>query len=577
MKPFRLWLTLLFCVTLLSTPGLLLTAQASLIDSITRDFTPLDGYVIMPINDEYLIDIDSSQGAKIGDLFSIYLPGEKIIHPITGKTIGTLNETLAVLSITRIKSGYSYAKVIAGETKLSKGTPIKRFAEMTARLSSQSASAAKLYPQLTNALPSLDWQGLSIPGRNETKPPADLLFTLTDTRLEVRNSLGQMFRSYPTDKLTGSYVPPKTAPRVAIVTPPAKSTDVKWQKPATVKGLVNYENSGARENLLGTINARTLMADFVTTPEGLLLAATDGSTIRIFRVTDRLQPVAEYNYATRSIHAVSWWQPTSGSTYLTVSGSAEGAPTASTSTETTPLSSILKFSAHQLTPVIDNLDYFLGTFDRDSDGARETLLGQSLDLDIFYGRIVQLHLQGRKLRTSKLDFKLPQPFPVQSSLFADLTADGKQETATLTSGLLTIYQGKQIIYQSEKEMGGSISQLTYDTNPGQIDALFTSVPFEVAPVSGDIDNDGQLELIAISSDRPTIITPGRPDISEIWLSVFKYRNGRIIKGQLGSRFNQPLQGIHVQQDRILLVTTDPYRNDSTGEQTSVVSVSLRKK
>ncbi len=580
MTMFRLWLTLFFSTNLLIISGLPTAAIAALPEGLTQDFAPLDGYVIMPVNDEYLVDLDAAKGAGVGDLLSVSQAGEAIVHPISGEIIGTLNQKLAVLSITRIKSGYSYAQVVSGDKSLSKGTPVKRFAGLSARFNGHGVVAADTYLELAAALPDLDWQGHSTAALASEVTATDLLFTLTATTLEVYNAAGQRLRSYPLSTPAASEVlanpTPASAPPITLGT---AETAVTWQAQPqkAVPGLVSYESGNSGERLIGSFQAATLMADFVATTDGLLLAATDGSMIRVFRVTDQLHSLTEYKLPPQATHGLSWWQPTPETLYLTVSGSSEGPPSASTSTETTPNSSVLAFTDGTLVPVVDNLRYFLGTLDRDGDERDETLLGQGLDLDRFYGQVMQLQLKGDKIGTSSPDFKTPHPFPVQSSLSSNLSGDDAPETVTLANGLLTIYQGTKRIYQSKKELGGSISQLTYDTNPGQMDALFTSATFEVAPVAADIDGDGQRELLAVSSDHPTFVSPaGGSNISETWLSVFKFKDGRFIKGRIGSTFDRPIQGLHASNERIFLVTSGPTSDEDPRGSSRLLAIPLQK-
>ncbi len=589
MRFFRRWKAVTFTLLLLAalTATQAFALSKSTLDTITADLAPLDGYVIMPIGSDFLIDIDASKGAKIGDLLSVIQPGEKIIHPITGETLGSLTETLAILRLTKIKSGYSYAEKLSGSGEITKGSRIKRFSSMTAWFDGQGQDAEKTYRQLTAALPGLDWQGFSSGGGMQG-PAADIRFTLNPDLLEVRSSTGLLIHSYP---VSASVIRPAAAP-VALVTrqvtlptpqvalpitlPPVSTPAVKWEKPKpNSSALIRYAAEYSENQHAGSLPGSTLMASFTEVDGGLLLATTDGTKVSIYRMKDGLVPLAEYSFSNRSIHALSWWRPASGKTYLAVSGTSEGAPTASTSTETNPSSTILAWTAGRLSPVADYLDYFLGSFDRNGDGSRETLLGQSLDLEIFNGRIRELQLNGNSVRSSAPAFKLPYQFPVQGSLFADLTGDGKLESVAVNRGLLTVYRGTKVIYQSKKEMGGSISQLTYDINPGQIDALFTSVSFEVPPIAADIDGDGQLELVVISSDHPTIITPGSgSDIAEAWLSVIKYQDGRFVKGTLGTTFESPLQGLYAEKDRILLISSTQQDSDSSSATSSLLTIPL---
>lgn len=573
MTDTRLWTILLSVLLLITLPFSVAADTNSLKKNLTRDFAPLGGYIVLELDEEYLVDIDGNDGARSGDLLHVYRKGEEIIHPVTGEVLGSLDDKIAVLSLTKIKSGYSYARVISGTTKLTKGTPFKRFSGLNAGFKGHGPGAEKLYSELSLTLPTLDWQGFNTANTGQ-ESVIDILFALTGNQLEVRNSVGELIHSYPADEyisVSGS------ATAAAAVLPVAGiASQAQQQKPST--GLINYDTDSIGMAKLGIIPGDTLMADFAQTPDGLLLATTDGSTIHIFRVGEQLDPITEYRFSDRKLHSLSWWQPSPGTSYLVVSGSAESPPTTGTSTETTPLSSVLQLSAGRLQPINENVIYFLGAFDRNGDGVKEILLGQSLDLDNFYGRVVQLQRQGNKLKSSSLELSIPQLFPVQGSILADLTADGKPETVTLRSGLLTIYQGRRKLYQTRKEFGGSISQLSYDTNPDQVDALFTTVSFEVNPVAADIDGDGQWELIAITSKHPTFsATFGtRPDISDLSLAVFKYQDGSFIKGDISAKSDHPIQGLYVDKGRILLVTSGYLNEMNQGPVSQLMAVSLTK-
>jgi hypothetical protein len=103
-------------------------------------------------------------------------------------------------------------------------------------------------------------------------------------------------------------------------------------------------------------------------------------------------------------------------------------------------------------------------------------------------------------------------------------------------------------------MGGSLSRLTYDTNPGQGNALFASIVFEVPPVAVDIDGDGQLELIAVSADTSVFSAPGLNSVGgESWLSVLKHENGRFVKGILGEKLEKPIQGLTINHGKAMVV------------------------
>jgi hypothetical protein len=183
------------------------------------------------------------------------------------------------------------------------------------------------------------------------------------------------------------------------------------------------------------------------------------------------------------------------------------------------------------------------------------LLGQSFDRDTFFGgRIREVSLGGGKLSIGEPSFPISMPFTVQGALFVDLTGDGRPETVFVRNRKLFVYQGTELLYESSQQMGGSLSVLTYDVNPGAKDRLFTTAAFEVPPVAVDLDGDGRLELVAIASEGSGPLGSG---IRKSWLATLDYREGRFVRGTLGPELETPLQGLYPGRNGIFVVATPP--------------------
>ena len=102
------------------------TCAAAGQEMAARQSAPLSGYVIQPEGDEFLIDLDARQQIAVGDLFTAFRPGEKIIHPITGEVLGTHDSVKGVLKVSRIKEGYSICTPVGVHAGIQRGDVIRR-------------------------------------------------------------------------------------------------------------------------------------------------------------------------------------------------------------------------------------------------------------------------------------------------------------------------------------------------------------------------------------------------------------------------------------------------------------------
>ena len=178
-------------------------AQAAVIDQVVQDFSPIPGYVIMEAQGEYLIDLDASKGIAAGDLFSVIKPGKKITHPVTGKVLGTLKEVKGILKVTRLQSGYSFARLLGRSSAIKRGDPIRRYANMSAALWDYTGKGESFFFELRDRLPDLKWQDYQSTQKSRPDKPRalkaggpTLIFILTSSGLEVRDSEFKMIHSY---------------------------------------------------------------------------------------------------------------------------------------------------------------------------------------------------------------------------------------------------------------------------------------------------------------------------------------------------------------------------------------------
>jgi hypothetical protein len=540
------------CLLLIATVS---SSRAEVPDEIARDFAPLPGYVVKPADGEFLIDRGATDGIAAGDLFSVLRPGEQIVHPVTGKVLGTLDRVKGFLQVTRVRPGYSHARPLEEREKIVPGDVIRRFERIPAAFLDTTGTGRPVYDRLRTALPELEWRIVAAPADGKASLPEGtmLAFVLEDGRLEVLGP-DRILRSYEMEGGKGEGTLPPTASR--------ESADER----ATGRGLPSGGKRGpvgkapsADVAVRGELPAGTIMADFVRDGDRLLLAVTDGTRIDVFAVGDNLVRLGGGEPPrSGSVYSLHWWRPRpDGIPLLAATVAVDENQAYSHTTGQTVIGVVFTFSDGRLTPIPEELPFLLGSFDRDGDGIPETLLGQSFDRDIFYGdRVREIRLKGGKLAIDEPSIPIPRPFSVQGTLFADLTGDGRPETVVVRKGKMVVYDGTKLLYESSRQMGGSLSVLTYDLNPGAKDRLFTTAAFDVPPVAVDLDGDGRVEVVAISSEGSGALGLGS-GIRKSWLSTLDYRDGRFVRGTLGPELELPLQGLYPGRDGIYVVATHP--------------------
>jgi hypothetical protein len=580
MVSFRLQAVIVILMALL-VALLCVPTQAAVIDEVARDFKPISGYVIMEAGGEYLIDLDASKGVSAGDLFSVMRPGKKIIHPVTKKVLGTLEEVKSILKVTRLQPGFSHTRVLGKGDGIKRGDQVRRYENIPALFWDYQGKGEPFFFQVRNTLPSLKWQDYSTAQASKPKTPskpssgdASLLFILDNEGFEVRDSEFQLIHRYGVpESLAAGGSAAATAiasrPPSSQVKPAPPQAPYKLEKTAPEpEGVITYEATFPGFEIVGTFSKPTLMADFVRDGDRVLLASTDGSGIRVYRAGERFDLVAKGGTRNGSWNlAVQWWRPSESSPlYLVVTALFEH------NVEGT----IFALQGDRLKVVKERISYLLGAFDRDGDGSPETLLRQSFDRDLFWGsRIRQLRLVKGELKTSRADFKLPTLFNVLGSLFADLTGDGRLETIIVRDKAIHIFAGKKELYQFSPGIGGSLAVASYDVNPGAKNVLTNTTIVEVAPVAADLDGDGVVEVVVVASESSLFTARGIvPSIKNPRLAVLKYRNGTFVRGTIGDEVGAPVQGMIVADGKLLFVTTNTGSVFGKGASTQLLAFQL---
>lgn len=231
-----------FLMLMLTASPAVSSEQTGIVDQVLADFKPQSGVVVMPVGDEFLIDLDASHGLVEGDIVTVIRPGEKIVHPTSGKVLGSLDEVKGILQVTEVKSGYSHARPVGTVEGVTRGDSIRRYENLSAALWDYTGEGEVLYSELKSTLPGLKWQ--SYAKAQTVKPPSpepsatggvQLIFVLQRNSLEVRGPSFELLHSYPLPASAPAVSPVSAKPEVAVNVPGIVSREaVTAQQPTAI-------------------------------------------------------------------------------------------------------------------------------------------------------------------------------------------------------------------------------------------------------------------------------------------------------------------------------------------------------
>jgi hypothetical protein len=436
------------------------SAEMAVTNKIIEDFDAKTGIVISsPANEEnnIFIDLGTSQGIKVGDLFSVIGERSTIIHPTTGKEIVLEPSVSSVLAITRAADQYSYAKVILGSSP-SAGESVSRFTGLSAYFVDSSEQGRAIFSQLRDKLQHIEWLGY-LSGAQSKAPESfrGLVFTLAGAKLTVDYAPDWPVASYPVD---GS----RNEKRV----PDNPAT------PYLGRGLpfLPYPDRVA------SLSLQPISGDILIRDKELLIASGSQDEIVISSSIGTVpQEIVRFPVPHRNkLLAVRWWQPDTSKQPILALTTWDGQDVEGM---------LLQLENNQVTELSVGLPYIYGTFDLNGDKIPESLFGQPFDRQDFYGQPIRKFSLKNDESLSQQEPTLPFPrsFRVLGSLVTDFTGDNEVEFIAINDQKLVIRSvADKIIHRSERNVGTGLSSLTYDLDPSQDFSPVIRVNIEPSPV-----------------------------------------------------------------------------------------------
>lgn len=509
--------SLIVAVLLLAASAILPPSASAFMENLARDFKPVSGVVIMPVKGEYLIDLDAKSNVAIGDLFTVMQPGEKVVHPVTKEVVGSIDEVKAILQVTRVKSGYSYAKAVGTAPEIVAKDKILRYENIPAVFWDYTDDGEAVYAQVKQALPTLEWQEYAATQEAKPQTPAaaagfqGLTFVLKPGALEVRDPAFTVLRAYAVGTaqpaapaVVASGVPVAAAPAVSASAPalmPAPSGPAIVAAPAPTGSSVvgTFSPAIVRQNLAEAERGVWVSPAVKESLVGVEVGELDGDgkletallyahRIDITRFADgNSETVAQVDLGTgRKALAIDGAD-------LNGDGKMELYITAAFDDRLSSM--IVSGGADGYQVRKNNINYYFRNVELPGEG--QVLLAQGMgdEHQDFAGAIFRVHGNGSDIQQGA---KVEVPNPIRLYSFAPLTATGSGgDSIAYLSHLdnLQIYSPSgEKLWEGSERMGGS-------------EEFITRVDPSKRPQDGDNTRDAYLQARLGRGDAGEILIP----------------------------------------------------------------------
>jgi len=471
--PLIIWVFFLtFGIEVLLAPP----AKATDLQQLLSNLKPVEGVVVMPMGEEYIVDLDASDGIRVGDTFSVIQPGAKIIHPVTNETLGSLDETKALLRITRIKSGYSYASELLPKAKIQKGDPIRRYANFQALFWDYTGNGESVLAEIRATLPNLEWQSYADAQRLRPDQPKllsdnqpRLYFIYRAGQLDVRGIdfqlLGEANFPPATESAPVTTAAPTPVPRVGVAAVPAGGIEQTNSK-------IIVANQTSNDGSLWSATK------WQSNPLAVEIADFDGDGQNEIAVLfkDHLDIGRVNNRSYRAVSSIAFKMVDKALTLSSADLDGNGRPELFISgMNHIEVSSLIIAESNGAYRIVQNqLPWFLRAVRE--PGGNKIVLGQRLGgaISIYSPEIVRLEYRdgqyqsaGSYTRPNVAKLFSLQPFG--ESLFAEINYNDRLRVLTLDSATLwessLNYGGTPVYFNQEENVGSSIQNTSIYIKP----------------------------------------------------------------------------------------------------------------
>ena len=537
----RVSISIYFC--LLAVTLVAVSAPVSAAQTPTR-FSSLSGYLVQLGPQGIVIDCGRKKGVAVGDLFAVLQPGAPLIHPVTGKPMGSQERLVAVLKVLRVEADYAISRPLNRYLRvpLNRGLLVRRFAQMPAIFIDLNGNGVDLFSQVRESLPQLNWAdyGVGLRHRQSLQRPGgpgamgyDLYVVNQGPNLTFYNGDQELVAAWNAQQFAG-----KTAgrsDRAAGVSDAGKYGLSTLDQDQAL--LTRYRQLAKVTLVVKGMDVGDLENDGI--PE---IVFTDGEKIYVYQITKKGLKYS-YRYHFERFGAII------NILVADITGDRKDEILVNTFKETEDgfSSFVISKINGKYRIIADHIPFVMGLLGGHSVVEKGVnFVGQGFAAeDLFKSQVSRLHFADGKV-TSTGKFTVPLGFTLPGAVYADINHDRIKELCFINeNNFLEVYQGDKRLWVSDERLAGSLQDVQYEVGTEKVsytEKRQISSPMRVY----DIDGDGIPELLLGDNESNMSTAIGEYGfLSKGQVKMLKNSGQGFIVRKVTGTIDGPLQGIQI--------------------------------
>ncbi|RUM45092.1 MAG: hypothetical protein DSY35_01205, partial [Desulfurobacterium sp.] len=417
---------------------------------IKREFSPLEGEIVLNSYDGFIIDLGRKDGVSEGDRF--------------------ISERGAVLKVKEVRDDYSVALPTIGNPLV--GEKVKKlsfnralFVDFTAREGRELFNKLQKEVKTLHLAPYSEGEkfkklfGLRYPSDFKRKVPTEKLLGY-DGYLVVSE---EGVAVYDNTKKLLKFFPWEGAPQTSISVAIGSDHTVVYDFKGHATSLFTFNPEGQVESEILSLKENSILL-FKPTPYGVKLVKKFKNPFR-----------GSYLFHTCPVQI-------KGEKLFVVDGFYQDTKSVS--------SGVFKLTNNELKKVTSS-NLILSCFDTDGDGINDSIFGQTVssESDKFFGRnVYRMKLENGKIKKGR-KIKVPKEFQVTSAQM--FKSNGKEYFAYYDLNyFFNVSDGEKVLWRSPIQIGASPNSIYWYEEDNLVSYYITPKPKPI-----DIDGDGNQEVL----------------------------------------------------------------------------------